>query len=68
MNPNYRDLFYKFFYQKDYDSKIGKNSNVLADELYTFIQPHLPVVKPPEPKPEEYCTIGGVKYKLEEIK
>lgn len=63
------DALKDHFYMKDYDGKIGKSANSLADETLGAIQ-HLldnPVV-PEVSKPEEYATINGVKYKLEEIK
>lgn len=57
------------FYTKDYDSKTGKTAAALADEMMAVLQPFLDNMPMPEiPKPEQWVTIGGVRYKLEEIK
>lgn len=59
----------QFFYNKDYDGKIGKSADTLADEACAELQPILDAMpKEPSPKPDEYATIGGIRYKLEEIK
>lgn len=67
MNHKIRDEMKRFFYQKDYDSKIGKNSDFLADEMYAWMS-HLFEEKPKEEPKAETVTIGGITYILEEIK
>lgn len=69
MDSRIRDEIKRFFYNKDYDSKIGKNSDMLADELVAHLEWVMNQVYPkPPPKKDETVTIGGVTYTLEEIK
>lgn len=67
MNHKIRDEMKRFFYQKDYDSKIGKNSDFLADEMYAWMA-HLFNEPPKDPPKVETATINGITYILEEIK
>lgn len=68
MNHKIRDEMKRFFYHKDYDSKIGKNSDVLADEMYAWMAHMFEPEKPKDLPKAETVTIGGIKYTLEEIK
>ena len=68
-HPKIWDAVRDHFYSRDYDSKTGKNANVLADEMMTTLQPFLDSMPMPViPEPELWVTIGGVRYLLEEIK
>lgn len=63
-----REALRYHFFSKDYDTKLNKSPYALADEVLSSISHLIEPETKAEEKKEEWVTISGIKYKLEEIK
>lgn len=67
MNQAVFDAILKHCQNNGYGSTMMKWNDEIANEIYNAIK-HLVEASPATTKQDEYVTIGGVKYKLEELK